>query len=865
MRNWQCAAKQLRRQRDVAKVATDAFANRTLRLSCTLWRTVTQRWQRNRRSLGEHLKRSASSRSHCSLLAWRFVAARSQHQRLVLHKFNRNRQHQLALDLLLRWQMAIKLQLQRQNVFGKLLDRLALNRKAAAILQMRTLLLARYLQDKRVVGALQDWLDFMKQKQRQRLLCCLSTKRWKQSLAASFMQAWQQRCQTLLLARRTVEVSLQPQAREQAKLRQSMSALCSWVRFLTHCRIKKLRNSTAQGFLLRNLAGVATLAWRLCLFRNRRNRRKTGELVPVCFVAWHVWHRRRMDTRHRVLRLRLTLTRSRAVRAWRRSQASATRLQILRQRARSMFGQSALRSAVDAWCCYHKQACRKRQSLATFAALRHWRCWLKCRLLLKDNIQQAFATAAAHDAQRLSTAMFCWWRWQITWASANIEASAKLVWERRRSREQLERLRRCVAGPNHEELKLLQVAFSAWQTHHVMRDRLFLRTSRQYARFCFALLFLALGTWVDAALPPLRAENLRRRRHVRHTSRAAIPQPGRQRQKPFVASHQQAVPSRPPRTLSRGSARAGSMAASIGGGPQASKTSTSIKSEAFATPDVRGSGRWAYEAPAFALEPSLCSALTCASRADDEAEVKLDSPMWSRRTSAPVQTALELSPSGKFRRQQDQLQTQEATYSPPQQAHSQLNLKLLAAARSVNSGGQDKIIETSPVYGRGSPLGYTKRCIVLEPSTSATLIADCWQRTPSSASRGRESTGGTATPAPCETPPGRRSAEPGSLRCFAAASVPRTADGDESPRLLRALTSEVSMQKLLEVPSGTGGHTVALPHTEIQEPITWQSLTGSGGSSNCGCHNDCPDSRLAAPGRATSKKGDILRFFKMTR
>lgn len=130
-------------------------------------------------------------------------------------------------------------------------------------------------------------------------------------------------------------------------------------------------------------------------------------------------------------------------------------------------------------------------------------------------LQQAFSRAAHHSCKRILRATLRWWSWKAAWTSANLEASARLVEESRRHRERRKQQRRFTLGPTAEECELLQVGLQAWRDHVAAFLRVLQRTSRQAARQHGALLLVSLDHWVEAALDAKRAENLRRRRHVR--------------------------------------------------------------------------------------------------------------------------------------------------------------------------------------------------------------------------------------------------------------------------------------------------------------------------------------------------------------
>lgn len=130
-------------------------------------------------------------------------------------------------------------------------------------------------------------------------------------------------------------------------------------------------------------------------------------------------------------------------------------------------------------------------------------------------MEWALDRAGKHNRKRLRKMILKWWAWLVAWTTANLEAAARLVRERHRAREFQQRLRRRTAGPNDEELLLMEAIFMHWHIHHNQQMHIVQRLKQEVASHNYALVLLALDEWVDFALPPHRSENLRRRRHVR--------------------------------------------------------------------------------------------------------------------------------------------------------------------------------------------------------------------------------------------------------------------------------------------------------------------------------------------------------------
>jgi hypothetical protein len=122
-------------------------------------------------------------------------------------------------------------------------------------------------------------------------------------------------------------------------------------------------------------------------------------------------------------------------------------------------------------------------------------------------LQQSLVQAACHDRRRRAGKLLRWWSWQVAWATANLEASARLLLERRHERERQSWDRRQTQGPSEEEARLLAFLFESWWLVRL--------STRERSRLNLSVLLPVLDHWVQAALPPHRAENLQRRRHVR--------------------------------------------------------------------------------------------------------------------------------------------------------------------------------------------------------------------------------------------------------------------------------------------------------------------------------------------------------------
>jgi len=167
------------------------------------------------------------------------------------------------------------------------------------------------------------------------------------------------------------------------------------------------------------------------------------------------------------------------------------------------------------WRRVHEAEFNQSKWLVLRAALRQWQRWLHAHVALRVALEEGLARAAAHDEQRIRVGMLHWWSWQVAWYKANLEASSQLVFEQRDARERTRRIRRQEMGPNAEESTLLEAALAVWRALCARRAHFLQRSSREAVKRCHALAILLMDHWVDLALPPSRAEVLRRRRHAR--------------------------------------------------------------------------------------------------------------------------------------------------------------------------------------------------------------------------------------------------------------------------------------------------------------------------------------------------------------
>lgn len=184
-------------------------------------------------------------------------------------------------------------------------------------------------------------------------------------------------------------------------------------------------------------------------------------------------------------------------------------------RALAFDAEASLCAALIAWHCEHIAGLRERERLALHAAWRQWRCCSRAYRRFRFAMEHALAEAATFNRQRLKRAVIRNWSGRAAWVSANLEATFQLVRERHQAWQLHGWLRRRSAGPNADELLVMEAMFSEWHDVHVTQKDFRQRTQVYYARRAHALVVLALDQWVDVSLSANRSENLRRRRHVR--------------------------------------------------------------------------------------------------------------------------------------------------------------------------------------------------------------------------------------------------------------------------------------------------------------------------------------------------------------
>jgi len=305
--------------------------------------------------------------------------------------------------------------------------------------------------------------------------------------------------------------------------RVSNIALFSWVQYLARRRLKRLQEAWALGLRLRSLGRAVTLQWRCVAFRLHLLRKSASTAMRCCWSALQMHAEARAAWRQRIQSARWRLASQAGLRTWN----SQWRGRVWRRSAMRDLGATKANRCVGAtlraWRTAHADELRLRDWLVMRAAMRQWQSYVAAVRTHILAMQDVMASAARHNRRRLCVGALHRWCWHVAWVLANVEASARLIRERREMRLRHENLRRRAVGPNDEEILLLSCIFSAWMAYHAACMKIFVRIFRERAAHNHALLLLSLDAWVDGALNAQRAENLRRRRHVRFASNSKAP------------------------------------------------------------------------------------------------------------------------------------------------------------------------------------------------------------------------------------------------------------------------------------------------------------------------------------------------------
>lgn len=316
-------------------------------------------------------------------------------------------------------------------------------------------------------------------------------------------------------------------AMRMATSRVSAAAFSSWLGAFAANRLQHLQNTRAHEALLRTLGRAAVYAWRLATLGLKVAARDARALQRSCMDGWFAVTVARADRRRLIMWARRRLAMKGGMRAWQQWRHGRERLRGLDDGAAALARGMRLRAAFVGWraslASSLEDARRLRKQLALRSATRRWRhkagAQLACRLALRD----ATAVADRHSKRRISASALHCWCWHVAWAVANVEAAARLVRERRCARQRLEAQRRRALGLNEEEAEFLARLINAWRAKALAQLRHWGRVLREQAALRQALLMASLDAWVGAALPAPRAENLRRRRHVRFADKRLAP------------------------------------------------------------------------------------------------------------------------------------------------------------------------------------------------------------------------------------------------------------------------------------------------------------------------------------------------------
>eukprot|EP00930_Biecheleria_cincta_P098663 TRINITY_DN9031_c0_g1_i1.p1 TRINITY_DN9031_c0_g1~~TRINITY_DN9031_c0_g1_i1.p1 ORF type:complete len:1710 (-),score=260.03 TRINITY_DN9031_c0_g1_i1:78-4973(-) len=331
--------------------------------------------------------------------------------------------------------------------------------------------------------------------------------------------SWQHLVTRLRHARLRAEGPLRRRAEQQA----AALVLDAWLMQVAASQVERIQARRLAVLVSKAFLRPAWQLWRLQRLAELCGRAFLRSVCPACIEAWHCWCKSRTEARRQLCAAKRRLALSHALRRLHTRQRTFARFANLRSSLSASSSARCFQRAFRAWRSWHAAATQERRWLAKRSSLLQWKKALAWRSALKITVLHALARAADHDRRRLSLAVLRWWSWKAAWTSANLEASARLVEESRHHRERRRRQRRREVGPTAEELEVLEAAFRPWRTHVENLQRKLQRAGRQVSRQHGMLLLISLDHWVEAVLPTRRAENLRRRRHVRFNLTAAAP------------------------------------------------------------------------------------------------------------------------------------------------------------------------------------------------------------------------------------------------------------------------------------------------------------------------------------------------------
>jgi len=538
----QVAAQVSRRGRQELATSRVAGSRRQAALTCLHRSAVTRREARART-----MKAEVHSRSKCrvaSLQAWLAWAGRRRRDRLWDQASKDMRSKQRKSKAVLQWLQSTQSQKQHSELLQRALKRWQ-SRVSEKIFSKWTATVARQIRNRQVLASAEV--------RRNVALCGSAMDHWTlgarqqrkagQSLGAALRSAlhghsarallsWKvhrllqrRRCQELqqcslawqgLACRlRTARLRADGPLRLAALSQVCAFAFNAWAWCLAASRAERLRVTKLQLLLAQGFLRPALQLWRTQLLASRVLRIFLDEALPTCLSAWKRWRHRKVEGRCKVSASALALARHRAVRRWHARCDADMRLKKLRIQAVLATSNWCMLRGIQAWRRGHALLAEERRWLAKRASLRQWKKWLKRRRALKTAFIGQLHAAAAHDRKRLARHVLRWWSWTTAWNAANLEASARLVEESRKHRERRQRQRRRSMGPIEEELQLLEAGLQSWSAYAQSFRQVLQQTNRQVARQHGALLLISLDHWVEATLQPRRAENLRRRRHVR--------------------------------------------------------------------------------------------------------------------------------------------------------------------------------------------------------------------------------------------------------------------------------------------------------------------------------------------------------------
>jgi hypothetical protein len=495
MHFWQLVVDWLHKARKVLHHHVQMNTKQVMMDAVLVWLAfIMQRRQRKQASIGTESHWSwciATSKKHFSLLRWhhsagRQLCKRAKIQHSVLHRNKTTRRQSLV-----HWT--------------------SWSRKHK---QQRAFLVTAVLLRQQDYGRhfILLWLLSIKaQMQRRRIEAIVNQKHVRVCLSRGFAQLRQN-----VQSQRAWNVC-KMRALLWGQAQMTAAAFNQWHGYTTIRRMKTALRDQAMAFIECSLRKIAVWTWRLNAFDARTLQRTDAMNVRECFTAWYAWARTRSATKHRIMAATIHVKTVCAIQKWACWKKQHARRRRLNVHALALGYASNLRMMFTSWQYAFGLDLLLRQKLALFASWRQWRHGARKLRMYRIAVEDAFMKAAAHDRQRCKVTALIDWSRLTAWTIATRMATLQVMQERHRSKRLDDEVRRKALGPDEDEVQAMEISFGAWHAFYVTQLHVRQRIAKVQSHRSSSVLLMALDRWVDASLSPNRAENLRRRRHVRFT------------------------------------------------------------------------------------------------------------------------------------------------------------------------------------------------------------------------------------------------------------------------------------------------------------------------------------------------------------